>query len=80
MRTASDYNKILKLSNHRLYTFSTETRPIYSLVKVSGKGNFVQRIMGADIEETIFSSVDYAKVCKEADAIIRRYGSSRVGV
>lgn len=79
MRTANEYNKILKLSNHRLYTFSTETRPIYSLVKVSGRGNFVQRIMGADIEETIFSSVDYAKICKEADAVIKRYGSSRVG-
>lgn len=79
MRTASEYNKVLKLSNHRLYTFSTETRAIYSLVKVSGKGNFIQRIMGADIEETIFSSVDYAKVCKEADALIKRFGSSRVG-
>ena len=80
MRTASEYNKVLKLSNHRLYTFATETRAIYSLVKVSGTGNFIQRFMGSDIEETLFSSVDYAKVCKEADAIIKRYGSSRVGV
>lgn len=79
MRTAKQYNQILKLFNHRLYTFSTETKPIFSLVKITGKGNYVQRIMGADIEETIFSSVDYAKVCKEADAVIKRYGSSRVG-
>jgi hypothetical protein len=35
--------------------------------------------LGLDIEKNIYETTDYAKLCKEADALIKQYGSSRVG-
>ncbi|VTU34482.1 hypothetical protein [Variovorax sp. RA8] len=96
MRTVAQYNKVLKLSGHRILVFSTEVKQLYTLTKMGQKmdvadnDHFIvkqakkvthvfMKLCNCDIAETLMSIDDYAKLCKEADALIKRYGSARVG-
>ena len=76
IRAIPDYNKILKTSNHRIERFFTDpTGPQFALVKVTGKGNWFQRMSSLDIVETLFMTNDYKKLCQEAEELIRTYRS-----
>ena len=79
MRTISQYNKILKSFNHKIFVFPTELNNIFSIVKVSGKGNFFERLVGTDVEDTVFTTTDYLKVCKQVNVIIKAHGTGLVG-
>ena len=79
MRTLSQNNKILKKFNHKIFVFPTELYQIFSIVKVTGTGNFFERLVGTDVVETVFTSTDYLKVCKQANEIIKAHGTGLVG-
>ena len=72
IRAIPEYNNLLKTSNHRIERFFTDpTGPQFALVKVTGKGNWFQRMSSLDIVETIFMTNDYKKLCLEAEELIR---------
>ncbi|MGJ7553389.1 hypothetical protein ACSFBI_05305 [Variovorax sp. RB3P1] len=79
MRTVRQNNKILKNFNHKIFVFPTEMNQIFSIVKVSGEGNYFERLLGTDVVDTVFTSTDYNKVCKHVNEIIKSYGSGLVG-
>jgi hypothetical protein len=70
MKTVKEYNKILNSSNHRLFSFPTDVQPVFALVRVSGKGSWLDKLLGLDIVETLFSSADYKKICQETENVI----------
>ena len=79
MRTVSQNNKILKNYNHRIFVFPTELNQIFSIVKVTGNGNFFERLVGTDVVETVLTTTDYNKVCKHVHEIIKAHGTGLVG-
>lgn len=79
MRTVRQNNKILKNYNHKIFVFPTELNQIFSIVKVTGKGNFFERFVGTDVVDTVFTTSDYNKVCKQVNEIIKAHGTGLVG-
>lgn len=78
MRTISQNNKILKSFNHKIFVFPTEINQIFSIVKVTGTGNFFARLVGTDVVDTVLTTTDYTKVCKHVNEIIKAHGTGLV--
>jgi|GEM_PF-2875499 len=87
MKSVKEYNLALKPFNHRIFAFQTEGQAtsrdniaVFSLVKLSGKGNYFERLLGLDIEDTVYSSGNFSRICKEAEAIIESHTTKARGV
>ena len=79
MRSISENNKILRNFNHKIFVFPTELNQVFSIVKVTGKGNFFERLLGTDVVDTVLTTTDYLKVSKHVNEIIKENGNGLVG-
>ena len=69
MKTIKENNKILKAFNCIINVLSSKDKNIYSIVKVSGKGNWFEKFIGSDVLGIVMASTDYLIICKKVDGL-----------
>ena len=65
MRSISENNKILRNFNYKIFVFQNEFNKVFSIVKVSGKGNWFERLARSDVVTIVLALTSYLMVCKK---------------
>ena len=74
MKSLENYRIALIKRNYSIHEFSLEGLDrSFALVKVKSGSNFFERVLGLDIQETIFRSRDFNEVAQKADKLLGEF-------
>lgn len=79
MRTLSENNKALKTFNYKIFVLPVNNQYIYEITRVKENAGFFDKFKKDFVIESIMTTNDYLRVCKEVNVIIKNHSSGLVG-